>query len=78
VASTGERQGGGTVAKIKDFLEQLDAGTYTDEELRERGDRFGLDGDQLDDVVSHDLNKIKNAIKRESGNPKGQLLKVVM
>lgn len=66
------------MAKIKDFLEQLEPGTYTDEELREQGDSFGLDEDQIRDVVSHDLNKIKNAIKHESGNPKGQLLRVVM
>ena len=66
------------MAKIKDFLEQLAPGTYSDDELRRQGTDFGLDGAQIDDVTSHDLNKIKNAIKRESGNPKGELLRVVM
>jgi hypothetical protein len=66
------------MAKIKDFLEQLDPGTYTDEQLRTLGGEFDLTQDQIDDVVSHDLNKVRNAIKRESGNPKGELLRVIM
>ena len=70
------------MADIKDFLEGLAPGTYSDQELREKGGRgpdgFGLTDAQLDDVVSHDLNKIRNRIKRESGEVKGQLLRVVM
>ena len=68
------------MAKIKDFLEQLAPGTYSDQELREKGgpNGFGLTNDQLDVVVSHELNKIRNAIKRESGDVKGALLRVVM
>ncbi|MGI9111578.1 MAG: hypothetical protein ACR2GT_05210 [Gaiellaceae bacterium] len=67
------------MAKIRDFLEQLEPKTYTDEELTRLAKDFGLeDKKQIPAVISHDLHKIRNEIKRESGDPKGELLRVVM
>ncbi len=71
------------MAKIKDFLEQLAPGTYTDQQLRDQGGTgqggFGLSEDQLAAVVSHDSKKIRKAIKDDDGEDvKGQLLRVVM
>ena len=66
------------MAKIKDFLEDLEPGTYTDEELEQRGKDFDLDGKQRGAVKSHNLNRIKSAIEAEEGDVTGRALRVVM
>ena len=68
------------MAKIRDFLDGLELGkTYTDQELRTRGTEFGLTGEQVDALVSHETKKIRKVIKDDGdGDTKGQLLRVVM
>jgi len=67
------------MAKIRDFLDELNDKNYTDEQLERRGRKFGLDDDQIEIVTSHDQERITAAMDAESGNaPKGRLLRVVM
>jgi len=66
------------VAKIEDFLQQLQPRTYTDGELETLAEDFGLDENQRSKVVSHDLKEIRKAVKDEGGETKGLALRVVM
>jgi hypothetical protein len=66
------------VAKIEDFLQQLEPRTYTDGELETLATDFGLDGNQRSKVLSHDLKEVKKAVKDEGAQTKGLALRVVM
>ncbi len=70
------------MAKLREFLETLTADeSYDDADLKARGTAFGLNGDQVAALVSHDCQKIRQAIKKNDGDNKdvrGMALRVVM
>ncbi len=73
------------MAKLREFLETLPEGTYTDQTLRDLAET-SLDSKNkkanVDAVVSHDLRKIQKAVEDEArddgADVRGRALRVVM